>query len=300
MMQATSAAAVSQPLPKIQNVLFPTDFSPCSQAALPYACLLAEQNHANLHLLNIITMLAAPGETGVPYVEPSFEEDVARRDLARLTEIPAVKAVHHETSIHRGTVHEVVCNLVREKRGDIVVMGTHGRRGVRQLVVGSVAEQVFRRSECPVLTVGPGAPKTGPAGGRFATILLALDLSPESLRLVAWAHLFAVASQSRLILLHVMRENADTAMTYPDYVEDAAAIARKTISGLLPKDVPWSDIAIKVGNAPDNILETANDRNVDLIIIGARRGATLAAHTPWACAHEIVCASHCPVLTVRH
>ena len=299
-MSATSAAVVQRPLPKIENVLFPTDFSQCSQAALPYACLLAEQNHAKLHLLNVVSTSLPLGEAGVSYAEPAFEDEAARRDLQRLTEFPAVKAVTHETSIHHGSVYDVVCRYARENKDDIIVMGTHGRHGVRQLVLGSVAEQVFRRSECPVLSIGPGAPKTGPANGRFATILVALDLSPDSLRLADWAHLFAVTNQSRLILFHAIHENAEVSMAYPNYIEDAVASARKAMSALLPKDVPWTDIAIKIGSAPDSILETAIDRNVDLIVIGARRGATMAAHTPWACAHEIVCASHCPVLTVRH
>lgn len=262
--------------------------------------MLAEQNHANLHLLSVLGAPLPPGDFNVPFTEPAVEEEVARRDLARLTDTPSVKAVRHETSIHRGTVWEVVCRLVLENKGDLVVMGTHGRHGVRQLVLGSVAEQVFRRSECPVMTVGPGASKNGPAGGRFATILVALDLSPESMKLADWAHLFAIANQSRLIFLHVVHENAEVLRGYPNYLEDAINSAKKCISGLTPKDVRWTDTAIKIGDTADKILETADDRNVDLIVLGARRGATLAAHTPWAVAHEIVCASHCPVLTVRH
>jgi nucleotide-binding universal stress UspA family protein len=299
-MTATSAAVIRNPLPKIETVLFPTDFSPCSRAALPYACVLAEQNKAKLHLLNVVNAPLPPGESGVSYVEPAFEDELARRNLAKLTELPAVKCLPYETSVEHGPVYDSVCRFVREKKGDIVVMGTHGRQGVRQFVLGSVAEQVFRRSECPVLSIGPGASKNGPTNGRFGTILVALDLSPDSLRLAEWAHLFAVANQSRLIFFHAIRENVEVTAAYPNYLEDAVASARRTISELLPTDVPWTDIAIKLGIPTDKILETAIDRNVDLIIIGARRGATLAAHSPWACAHEIVCAAHCPVLTIRH
>jgi nucleotide-binding universal stress UspA family protein len=305
MMSATSAALVPKPLPKIENILFPTDFSPCAQVALPYACVLAQQNNATLHMLNVVGAPILAGELGAPYREPAVEQDAARRDLARLAEITIVKAVQHETSIHRGSVWEVACRLAGEKKDPMIVMGTHGRRGVRQFVLGSVAEQVFRRSHCPVLTIGPGAPKTGPANGRFSTILLALDLSPESLNIMDWAHMLAVANESRLIIFHSIHfhsihENSEAAMAVPNYLEDAVASARKRMSGLVPKDVPWTDIAIKIGSAAEKILETALDRNVDLIVIGARRGRTLAAHTPWAVAHEIVCAAHCPVLTVSH
>jgi nucleotide-binding universal stress UspA family protein len=300
MMSATSAAVMPKPLPKIENVLFPTDFSACAQAALPYACVLAQQNNATLHMINIVGEPMLAGEAGVPYMEPAVEEEAARCDLARMAEIPIVKAVRHESSIHKGSVWEVTCRLADKKMGTMIVMATHGRRGVRQFILGSVAEQVFRRSHCPVLTVGPGAPKTGPTNGRFSSILLALDLSPESLNIIDWAHMLAVTNESRLILFHSIAENPEVAMAYPNYLEDAVASAKKSMSGLVPKDVPWTDIAIKIGSAAEKILETAMNRNADLIIIGARRGRTLAAHTPWACAHEVVCAAHCPVLTVSH
>jgi nucleotide-binding universal stress UspA family protein len=299
MMSATSAAVFPKPLPKIENVLFPTDFSRCAQTALPYACTLAQQNNATLHMLNVVNS-PMPAELGVPYMEPAAEDDAARRDLARMAELPIVKAVRHEISIHRGLVWEVACRLADERKFPLIVMATHGRRGVRQFFLGSVAEQVFRRSHCPVLTVGPGAPKTGPANGRFSTILLALDLSPESLTVVDWAHMLALANQSRLILFHSTLENADVASAIPNYLEDAVEKAKKRMSALVRKDVPWTDIAIKIGDAAEKILETALDRNADLIVIGARRGRTLAAHTPWAVAHEVVCAAHCPVLTVSH
>ncbi len=300
MMSATSAAVLPKLLPKIDNVLFPTDFSRCAQAALPYACLLAQQNNSTLHLLNVVAPPMSAGEMGVPYMEPAAETDAARRDLARLAESPTVTVLKHETSVHRGPVWDAACKLADEKKQAVIVMGTHGRRGVRQLVLGSVAEQVFRRAECPVLTVGPGAPKTGPANGRFSTILLAVDLSPESLTTVDWAHMLAVSNESRLIFFHSIQPISAVNMAVPNYMEEAIKTAKTRISGLVPKDVQWTDIAIKIGNAAEKIIETAMDRNADLIVIGARRGRTLAAHTPWAVAHEVICAAQCPVLMVSH
>lgn len=301
MMSATSSAVVPKLLPKIDNVFFPTDFSTCAQAALPYACMLAQQNNATLHMLNVVGEPMLAGEMGATYMEPAVEQAAARRDLERIAEAPIVKGVRHETSVRRGPVWQATCRLADEYSNSMIVMGTHGRRGIRQFILGSVAEQVFRSSHCPVLTVGPGAPKTGPANGRFSTILLALDLSPESLDVVAgWANMLAVANQSRLVFLHSISENPEVAMTLPNYLEDEVALAKKRISQLVPRDVPWTDVAIKIGDAAETILETALDRNSDLIVIGARRGRTLAAHTPWAVAHEVVCAAHCPVLTVSH
>lgn len=301
MMPATSAAVSTKPLARIDRVIFPTDFSPCAQAALPYACVLAEQNKATLHLLNVVGSPIPSGPLGVPYMEPGMEEEVARRDLAKLTENQMVQTVRHETSIHRGTIWDTVCQIAHEQHGSaVIVMGTHGRKGVRQLILGSVAEQVFRRSDCPVMTIGPGAGRAGPTNGRFGTILLALDLSPASNDLVEWGHMLAVQNRSRLIYFHAVQENAEAAIGIPNYVEETANSARKRLSALLQKDVPWCDISIKIGEPDEKIVETAADRNADLIIIGAHHGATFAAHSPWRCAHEVVCAAPCPVLTISH
>ncbi len=300
MMSATSAAVLPKPLPKIDNVLFPTDFSRCAQAALPYACALAQQHNATLHLLNAVGAPMAAGEMGVPYMEPAAEADAARRDLARLAETPAVKALRNEIKIHRGPVWEAARKFAAEKKQAVIVMGTHGRRGVRQFVMGSVAEQVFRRAECPVLTVGPGAPKSGPTNGRYGTILLAIDLSPESLETVDWAHMLAVRNESRLIFFHSIEPDSAVKMPPPNYMEEAIDSAKKRIHDLVPRDVQWTDTSIKLGKAAEKIVETAMDRNADLIVIGARRGKTLSAHSPWAIAHEVICAAECPVLMVSH
>lgn len=297
-----SAAAVplARQLPKIENVVFPTDFSKCAQAALPYACVLAKQNHASLHLLNVVGSTGPAGPLGVPYLDPVREEEIAKNQLDHVAQDERVQPLRHQSTIHRGATWEVLCRLAQEHSNSLIVMGTHGRKGVRQLFLGSVAEQVFRKSKCPVLTVGPGASPKGPINDRFSTILVAVDLSPRCAILIDWARLLASTNEARLAIFHAVDNVTDFDMAMPGALDDEVSCAQEALARLAPRDLTWSDTVLKIGSAPDGILQTASDRNADLIIIGARRGTTLAAHTPWACAHEVVCAAPCPVLTIPH
>ena len=70
---------------------------------------------------------------------------------------PCFSDIAHTATVERGEVWEVLSSLVEEKKIDLIVVGTHGRRGLKKLVLGSMAEQVFRQARCPVLTIGPHA-----------------------------------------------------------------------------------------------------------------------------------------------
>ena len=89
---------------------------------------------------------------------------------------------------------------------DLIVLGTHGRTGAEKLLLGSVAEEIFRRSPVPVLTIGPGVRSSTHNAGRFRRVLFATDLSPESLAAAPYAITLAQENQARLALLLVMRK----------------------------------------------------------------------------------------------
>lgn len=296
---STTARARPQSLPAIENVLFATDFSHCSQLALPFACAIAEQHHATLHIVHILGPSPLVGPLGTPYADTAAEEREVKQKLEWMANTPAVKKVRHEWSLHRGATHNVICRTADKWNIDLIVMGTHGRKGVRQLVMGSVAEHVFRQSACPVVTVGPGA-GPAPKDGKFRTILLAVDLSPSSLEVLDFAHLFAAASEAKLILFHAVEENPELILADPSYLDTAVATGLKTLRDYAPGDLSHTESIVKIGPAAECIVRTATEQNADLIVIGTRRGSTVAAHNPWSTAHEVVCGAPCPVLTVRH
>jgi nucleotide-binding universal stress UspA family protein len=300
MMSAFAAAPVSRPLPAIKTILFATDFSPCSNAAMPYACTLAKLYNAKVHLLNVVGPEPLVGPLGVPYADTEQEHERARRELRALADCPQFVAPEKECSVHRGKIPDVICRIVEDDKIDLVVMGTHGRHGVRQFVIGSVAEDVFRHASCPVLTIGPGAKKLTSPTAKFATIVVATDLSAASQKVILYGEALALKNEGKLVLCHVIPDGDGMEAPSPTYLDDQIAAAKKRLAELVPKSVRNVETSLKVGQPAELIIETASERGADLIVVGARRGPRLASHAPWAVAHEIVCAAPCPVMTVCH
>lgn len=142
----------------ITHILVPTDFGPASDAALAYAKDLAEKYSARLSLLHVLTSPEATGYwTSEVYVPASLE---ARERLTRQARERAENALTAEErsrcgvviQVRVGSVADDILDFAREHDVNLIVMGTHGRRGLSHLLLGSVAEHVLRRAPCPVVT----------------------------------------------------------------------------------------------------------------------------------------------------
>jgi len=137
----------------IKRILFPTDLSPCSLVALDYASEFAANFGAELHILYVDDLkdLVAMAV----YSTPSFVASCARVELKqRLEEIrPALSQDHWQYHYVEGTPADEICNLAKTENVDLIIMSSHGRAGLSRVFLGSVAELVLRKSQCPVLVV---------------------------------------------------------------------------------------------------------------------------------------------------
>lgn len=138
------------------SILVPIDFSTYSEQALDYAVMLAAKLDAKIHLINAIPIpaLGVP-ELGVALTASMIDTLVADNQRA-LDKIAASKrdvAKIGSVIIRSGDARDVILNAVEELKADLIVMGTHGRRGVSRALLGSVAEMVVRTAPCPVLTL---------------------------------------------------------------------------------------------------------------------------------------------------
>jgi len=135
---------------KASKIIFPTDFSHTGDAALALASLLARETGATLLLVHVEEPPIAYGGGemyyGVP--EPAYEEIERMLRAVKPTD-PEVKYEHRLIS---GAPASAIAQRAEEAGADMIVMGTHGRTGLRRLLMGSVAEAVVRRAPCPVLT----------------------------------------------------------------------------------------------------------------------------------------------------
>lgn len=140
----------------IKTILHPTDFSELSDAAFRVACSLAQDHGARLVVAHVYPPPATHGELVARRQDDDFEKEL-RRVLERVRpENPAIPVEH---ILEEGHAAETILRLAKERGCDLIVMGTHGRTGVRRLLLGSVAEQVVRQAPCPVLTLNAPFPR---------------------------------------------------------------------------------------------------------------------------------------------
>lgn len=143
---------------KLQRLLVTTDFSKFSDHALSYACAIAQQFGAELHLLHVLEDLGGLlPEPGV--FVPASSEDVAAlkettlKELEKLPPAELAKDLAVVREVRQGSAFVEIVRYAREKDIDLIVIATHGRTGLAHVLLGSVAERVVRKAPCPVLTV---------------------------------------------------------------------------------------------------------------------------------------------------
>ena len=141
-------------LPK--NILVPTDMSEGAEAALDFACELAHKLEAKVHLLNVvgIPVLGVP-ELGIAMTSGVIDSIMVDNEkaMAKLADSKRSKANIGQVIMKTGDARDVINQTATELAIDMIVMSTHGRRGVSRALLGSVTESVVRTAPCPVLTV---------------------------------------------------------------------------------------------------------------------------------------------------
>ncbi len=287
---------------KLQNILFATDFSPSAKSALPHALDLARHYGARLYTVNVLPHM--------PFVEaaqpdPEQIKMLANRQLTALMNSASLKDVEHTELIEQGEVLEVIWKLVRKYDFDLIVIGTGGRKGLEKLLLGSVAEAVFRNAECPVLTIGPHATRWN-IDGNLGHILFATDFGPESLHGLPYAISLAEENRARLTLLHVaaepgvaLPEPEPGAMPVVDPSEVVAA-TEKQLRALIPEGTQlWEEpeYMVQFGPAAETVMRIAA-QNVDMIVLGVKRPTAFTTHLGEGVAYKIACEAPCPVLSI--
>ena len=111
----------------------------------------------------------------------------ADRDMNNFLRDGSLEGIDHEALMERGPIEAVLPELIRDHEIDLLVLGTHGRGGISALLLGSVAEEIFRLVSCPVLTVGPGVPAEPKNAGHIRQILFATDFGSASLAALPYA-----------------------------------------------------------------------------------------------------------------
>src|SRR5262245_17774266 len=294
----------------IRRILCPTDHSEFSSRALAYAIPLARWYEATITALHVYTLSPLP-PTKIPPASPPHLSPEARETMldvmGRFTKPARAAGVLVDEIVVEGDPVEEIVKQAR--RADLLVLGTHGRKGVERLVHGSVTEKVLRKSPCPVLTVPRHAPGSPPGDApTFKRILCPLDFSDSSRHALEFALSLAMEADAKLGLLHVVEQLSETGLPEAarfdlrDYAEYLERGARDRLLALIPEGArEWCrpDVVVVAGKAHRGILKVAEERRSDLIVMGVAGRGGIDRMMFGSTTAQVVREAACPVLTVR-
>jgi nucleotide-binding universal stress UspA family protein len=287
--------------PFFRNILFATDFSPASDQALDYAASLARRFGSKIYLAHIITVDAFPLMSPVFAVRSLKElRAAAEQTMEKSLQTERLNCVSSQVVIHGGALWPAREDIIKLFDIDLLVCGTRGAGAVRKVLIGSGAEEIFRKAKVPVLTVGPATDKDPFYELEFKNILFATHFGKGAKREAKYAFELAQEHRSRLKFLHVIPHRE----AYGEHVLAEMIKESEThLRSLVPPATELHcklDFEVAVGTPVVNkILKTAQETNTNLIVMGAKARGGHAGNVPYTKAYRVASAAHCPVLTVR-
>jgi len=280
----------------LKNILFPTDFSERSAAALPYAAAIARHYDAKIYLAHVIIPEEAVDLPAA--VSSASNRAMAQQEMARLDRCDLLNGLRYEALVEEGELWDVLSQMIKDHEIDFIVLGTSGGGGFKKLIAGSVAEEIVREASCAVLAVGPEVPSCTQFKGDMRRILYAADFQPWSDLALTYAVSFAEENHAQLTVVHAVDPDKTPAGNH-----DLEKFLRD-LQQMLPSDANLAlppEFVVEIGVPGKIILKVAASGGCDLIVMGAREMCYDQPSAPfaWVMLHQILRAARCPVLTVH-
>jgi nucleotide-binding universal stress UspA family protein len=283
----------------IQRILFSTDFSDGAAHAFPQAVYLADWHDAELHIVTVVAPSAEP-ENSLP-VSPDTLTSWLGSSSALADKLEALTIVQRQ--VESESPPERLVSYAEDRDIDLVVMGTHGRRGVRRMLLGSVTEEVVRRAPCPVFTIQADADEAPDQAVR--RILVPVDFSTAAKVAVQHATEIAQTYGAEVHLLHVVEE-----VVYPSaygiepalFPKDEVVVrVEKTLGEMARSEVGYEDVQVSatIGYAPMTILDYVQENQIDLVVIATHGRAGLDRMLLGSVAERVIRQSPVPVFVVK-
>jgi nucleotide-binding universal stress UspA family protein len=298
----------------IKNILFPTDFSRCATQALDHALFLARRLDAKLHMIHAIVLHQEdPHNPAFHFPDPSeLQEKLARMAREKMNHVlrassesrPNLDVVKEEL---RGySVADLILEYAGARDIDLIVMGTHGHRGLDYMFLGSVAQQVVHEASCPVYTIreseNPGSP------GEIDTILSPIDFSDHSSAALSAAKEAARLYEAKLQILHVVERApnptffeppapayGDLETSLPDMIRGEMERFYNESAGI---SIP-AKFHVVEGHVVHRILEYVSSNNIGMIVIATHGLSGFKHFLLGSVAEKVIRRAACPVLTIK-
>lgn len=274
------------------RILVATDFSKPATQALKMAILISQAFGAKLSLVHAATPIEYgidPVPIPIEVLNADLDADKEQINQLVLSE-PGLSQLRPSITVAYAEAKNLINQVSREEKIDLIVVGSHGASGLERLALGSVAEAVLHQARCPVLIVGP---QCKPEQYPFRSILFATDLKTTGLRGAQYATGLAERFHSKLTLLHVMKEQP------MPHVHQAEPI--QNLQRLIPPDAEYyckARVRVEYGKAAEVIAAVAESESASLIVIGLREHV-LGDHAPWSTVAQLTREVKTAVLGVR-
>src|SRR5215831_288725 len=284
----------------IKNILCPVDFFPASNAAVNYAAGLAANYDAVIHLLHVVTPVPV---SVYEYAIDSTAilksvEEASVDEMKKLATRVKGMGVAAETELVVGDVYDEIKRSIDVLKPDLIVMGTHGRRGVERWFMGSTTEKLLRHSPVPLVTINSTGEKSLTAP-RFKRILVTTDFSEGTTDALAYAFSVAQENESQVMVLHVLHDvSLDLSAKYRSPL---ITRVRRELDDLVPAEARnWCNIVTRVetGIPYRVILRMLEDWKIDLLVMNIHGKGMLDRALLGSTAERVVRTAPCPVMMI--
>lgn len=298
-----AGSGVETTMLEIKKILCPVDFSEFSATAYDYAHSLARLYQAKLFIQHVAEpfISISPRYVSQPVIDQVYAHQIveAEEKIHDMAARRSLDLVEHEIVLERGAAADCILEFADSEKMDLIVMGTHGKRGLDRLVLGSATERVLRKAHCPVMAVPRLAEETTGAGAepiRFRKILYCTDFNEDSPRALEYALMLACRCKAELSVLHVVERTSEKKF------ESEREAALRQLEAAIPENAQKCgpvEPAVRAGKPYEQILEHAAEAQSALIIMGERGRSAVNRALFGSTTHRVIQLGSRPVLVVR-
>ncbi|HVS30499.1 MAG TPA: universal stress protein [Thermoanaerobaculia bacterium] len=280
--------------PAISRILAPTDLSDSNIPALHYARLFADRFSAGLTVMYsdpIVYPVDYAGVTGGHYIDVTPEHQARLRAEVEQHAGPAMEGRPYDIEVTVGQPIAAILAAAKERKADLLVMGTHLRQGWRRALLGSVSDGVLHGSRCPVLTVASRDQGARATPRVITNVICPVNFTGVARESLRFASHLARTFEAHLTIVHVLETDEGAS------VESDEERVRRWIAPEVQNAVSYRELVVR-GGAAERVLDCADDLEADLLVIGAQhkmfRDATVIGTTT----ERLIRFASCPVLVV--
>jgi nucleotide-binding universal stress UspA family protein len=289
---------------EVRRILCPIDFSEFSVRAYRYALSVAQHYRARLVAQHVVELWRYPsvGFAASAEVYEEFSQALhqkAQEQLRELVKNYTQDETQPELVVEQGIAPDAILSFAEAKKMDLIVMGTHGRRGFDHLMLGSVTERVLRGGSRPVLAISRLSHTSGNLRNhvQLGRILFCTDFSENSKWALNYATSLTADYDAELTLLHVLEDVPSSAS-----IEEAKARATEQLNRLIPPEGLMAGkikTIVLIGRPYQQIIQFALETQADLVTMAVRGRGALDLAVFGSTTYRVLQLGSCPVLAVH-